>query len=86
MPRTKSATKSSRQADDRQTRLQPFKTHMKTMMRKLADATKAGNKEEAIKLLPLVQKSIDTAAKKGLIHKKNAANKKSKISRQLAAK
>lgn len=86
MPRTKSATKSARQADDRQTRLQPYKTHMKTMMRKLADATKAGNKEEATKLMPLVQKSIDMAAKKGLIHKKNAAHKKSKMARQMAAK
>lgn len=86
MPRSKSAIKSSRQADMRNTRLQPYKTHMKTMMRKLADAQKAGNKDEAAKLLPAVYKSIDTAAKKNLIHVKTAARKKSLAARMIAAK
>lgn len=86
MPRTKSATKSARQSSDRQTRLQPYKTHMKTMMRKISDATKAGNKDEAAKLLPSVYKSIDTAAKKKLIHQKTASRKKSLVARMVGAK
>lgn len=86
MPRTKSATKSARQSSDRQTRLQPFKTHMKTMMRKISDATKAGKNDEAAKLLPTVYKSIDMAAKKNLIHRKSADRKKSLVARMLAAK
>ncbi len=86
MPRTKSAIKSARQADERRTRLQPFKTHMKTMMRKITDAVKAGNKDEAVKLVPIVQKSIDMAAKKNLIHRKTADRKKSLVARLVAAK
>lgn len=86
MPRTKSAIKSARQGSDRKTRLQPYRTHMKTMMRKISDATKAGKTDEAAKLLPSVYKSIDMAAKKNIIHRKSAARKKSLVARQVAAK
>ena len=85
MPRTKSTAKASRQSRDRRARLQPFKTNMKTMMRKLTDAAKAGKKDEAVKLLPAVYKSIDTAAKKQIIHKNTAARKKSLMARTVAA-
>ena len=86
MPRTQSAIKSSRQANERRARMQPYKTHMKTMMRKLSEAAQAGNKDEAAKMLPMVYKSIDMAAKKNLIHKKTAARKKSVVARMIAAK
>lgn len=86
MPRTKSAIKTARQSSERQKRLQPYKTHMKTMMRKISDAAKAGKKDEAAKLLPTVYKSIDMAAKKNLIHSKSAARKKSLVARMIAAK
>ena len=84
MPITKSAVKAAKQSKVRQTRLLPYKTNMRTMMRKLRDAVKAGNKDEATKLLPVVQKSIDTAAKKGIIKPNNASNKKSSMARALA--
>lgn len=86
MPRTKSATKSAHQSSVRRKRLQPYKTHMKTMLRKISDASKAGNRDEATKLLPTVYKSIDMAAKKNIIHKKTAARKKSLAARLIAAK
>lgn len=84
MPRSKSATKSARQSVDRKVRLQPFKTNMKTMIRKISDAVKEGKKEEAIKLLPAVYKSIDMAAKKEILHKNTAARKKSLVARMVA--
>jgi small subunit ribosomal protein S20 len=84
MPRTKSASKSARQSVDRKERLQPFKTNMKTMIRKISDAVKAGKKEDAVKLLPAVYKSIDMAAKKEIIHKNTAARKKSFVARMVA--
>lgn len=86
MLRTKSAIKSARQAETRRKRLQPFKSNVKTMMRKLSDAAKAGKKEEAMKLVPQVYKSIDMAAKKNLIHRNTAARKKSLVARLVAAK
>lgn len=54
---------------------------MKTMMRKTMDAAHAGKAEEALALLPLAVKFIDIAAKKHIIHPRNAARKKSRISR-----
>lgn len=86
MPKTKSTAKAARQGADRKERLTPFKTRMKTMIRKISDATKAGNKDEAAKLLPEVYKSIDTAAKKRIIHKKTADRRKSLVARMVAAK
>lgn len=77
MPIIKSAIKRMRQNKVRNTRLQPYKTQLKTMMKKLTDLAKAGKKDDAAKLMPAVYKAIDTAAKKGLIHKKNAGHKKS---------
>lgn len=84
MPITKSAIKAAKQAKVRQDRLLPYKTQMRTMMRKLRDAVKDGKKADAEKLLAAVYKSIDTAAKKGIIKPNNADNKKSSMARALA--
>jgi len=84
MPLTESAIKRSRQNKERQKRLQPFKTNMKTMLKKVADAAKAGKKDEVKALLPMVQKAVDMAAKKGLIHRKNADRKKASVAKLAA--
>lgn len=84
MPLTPSAIKRARQNSVRRTRLQPFNTHMKTLMRKFTDAVKEGKKDEARALLPTVYKAIDTAAKKQIIHRKNASHKKSRMARLAA--
>ncbi len=84
MPLIKSAIKRSKQNDVRRARRLPFKTHMKTMMRKIVDLTKEGKKKEAEEILPLVYKSIDTATKKHIIHPNNAARKKSRMARLVA--
>lgn len=76
MPRTASATKRARQGKVRHARLQPYKTQMKTMIRKLHDAVSEGKKDQVLALLPAVQKSIDFAAKKGIIHRNTADRKK----------
>lgn len=83
MPITQSAIKRAKQNISRHARLVPYKTHMKTMMRKIADAMKEGKKEDALKMLPLVYKSIDMAAKKQIIHANNAARKKSLVARMV---
>lgn len=86
MPRIKSAIKRARQAIVRRDRLQPYKTHMKTMMRKIGDAAKAGKKDEVAKLLPEVYKTVDMAAKKNIIHPNTAARKKASAAKLAAAK
>ena len=86
MPITKSAVKAARQSLVRRDRRTSYKTMMKTQMRKLRDAVKAGKKEEAVKLLPGVYKAIDTAAKKNIIHRRNADRKKASMAGLLAKK
>ncbi len=86
MPIIKSAIKRARQADIRRDRRLPYKTHMKNVMRDFKDFVKEGKIADAEKLLPKAFKAIDTAAKKNIIHKKNAANKKSLLSRMIAKK
>lgn len=84
MPITKSAIKAAKQAKVRQDRLLPYKTQMRTMMRKLRDAVKEGKKADAEKLLATVYKSIDMAAKKKIIHRRNADRKKASMAKILA--
>lgn len=86
MPIIKSAVKAARQNIKRQERLRPVKTRMKTLMKQVVDLAKAGKKEEGIKLLPQVFKAIDMAAKKHIIHPKNASRKKSLVARLVASK
>ncbi len=86
MPRKKSAVKRARQNTSRHAKLQPYKTQMKTMLRKISDAAKEGKKEEVQKLLPMVYKSIDMAAKKQIIHRRNADRKKAAAAKLAAAK
>ena len=58
---------------------------MKTMIRKVMDSVKNGKMDEAQQLLPRAFKAIDTAAKKNIIHQKNAARKKARLSRMVTA-
>lgn len=81
MPILDSAIKAARQSALRQKRRQPYKTGMKTQMRKVQDLMKEGKAADAAKVLPAAFKAIDMAAKKNIIHWKNAARKKSLLSR-----
>lgn len=86
MPIIKSAIKRARQNNTRRTRRQPFHTRLKSVMRAYTDLIKEGKKDEAGAMLPLVMKVIDTAAKKHILHRNNAARKKSRLSFMLAKK
>lgn len=84
MPITSSAIKAVRQAARRARRRAPVKTAMKTMIRKITVAAKGGNRDEASKLLAQTYKAIDMAAKKNMIHWKNAARKKAGVAKLVA--
>lgn len=84
MPLIKSAIKKMRQSRKRHERLLPVKSYMKTMVKNVLELARLGKKEEAGKILPLAFKAVDMAAKKHIIHWKNAARKKSLLSRALA--
>jgi small subunit ribosomal protein S20 len=54
-----------------------YKSDLRTSVRKVNAAVEAGDKEQAVSALRLAGKKFDKAVSKGVLHKNNAANKKS---------
>ena len=61
------------------------KSQLLTTMMKFNDATAVGNQENAEAAYKAAVKSVDRAVSKGLIHKNNAARKKSKMAAKMNA-
>ena len=68
-----------------QDRNQAVKTELKTAVRAAREAIVAGDKDKATASLALASKKLDKAASKGVIHKNQAANRKSSIAKQVGA-
>jgi len=89
MPVTKQAVKRMRQAEVRRARNRSNASRMKSLIKLLLTHVQKEELEKAAQLLPDVVFSIDSAAKKFLIHRNNAAHKKSRLQKavnQLAKK
>ncbi|HED24033.1 MAG TPA: 30S ribosomal protein S20 [Firmicutes bacterium] len=83
MPNIKSAAKRARQNIKREQRNRRVKSMVKTAIRHFEESLQGENLEEArIKLNSAVRR-IDKAAARGIIHKNNAARKKSRLNRLL---
>ena len=61
------------------------KSQLKTTIKKFNAATAEGNQENAEAAYKATVKSVDRAVSKGLIHKNNAARKKSKMAAKMNA-
>jgi small subunit ribosomal protein S20 len=61
------------------------KSSLKTQVRRLRSVTEAGDKEAALTALQSASKALDKAASKGIIHKNQAANRKSALAKKIAA-
>ncbi len=61
-------------------RNQSVKSALRTAVRGFREAIDAGDKEKAADLLAATNRKLDKAASKGVIHKNQAANKKSALS------
>lgn len=61
------------------------KSKIKTELKKFDAAVAESNRDAAVDAYKVAVKSIDHAATKNLIHKNNAAHKKSKLTRKLNA-
>ena len=85
MPNIKSAIKSVKTTAKKNAENKKIKTELKMQLKKINLLIKEGNKEEAKALLPEVFSTIDGACTKGILHKNNAANKKSKIAKKVDA-
>jgi small subunit ribosomal protein S20 len=84
MPLIKSAIKRAKQNKVRKARLLPYRTNAKTMVRRILDLVKEGKKDEAVKALSDAFKAIDMACKKGILHRKTADRRKSRLARVVA--
>ena len=68
-----------------QDRNRAVKSEVKTAIRATRTAITAGDKAAATAALTVASKKLDKAASKGVIHKNQAANKKSAIAKQVSA-
>ena len=62
-----------------------IKSELKTFVRKTREAVAAGDAEAAQKALEAASRKLDKAVSKGVIHKNQAANRKSKLAVKAAA-
>ncbi|WP_111718916.1 30S ribosomal protein S20 [Homoserinimonas sp. OAct 916] len=62
-----------------------IKSQLRTAIRATREAVVAGDKDKAQAALLVAAKRLDKAASKGVIHKNQAANKKSAIAKKVAA-
>ncbi len=83
MANMSSAEKRHKQSLVRRERNRAYKSEVKTCVRSFLELVEAGKNTEAKDKLQEVIKLIDTAAGKGVYHKKTAARKKSRLHKQL---
>jgi small subunit ribosomal protein S20 len=79
----KSQIKRNRQNEKRRLRNKSVKSSLKTAIRKFNEATQAGDLETAAVLQRDASRKLDKAVSKGVIHKNQAANRKSGIAKRL---
>jgi small subunit ribosomal protein S20 len=80
-----SAEKRDRQSKKRQERNAAAKSAVKTKIKAVLKAVSAKNKENAVKALKDTAPALAKAASKGLIHKKNASRKISRLTQKVNA-
>lgn len=85
MPNIKSSAKRDALSKALNAKNKAEKSALKTAVKKFDAAVAEGNKEAAANTFKAAVKAVDKAAGKNLIHKNNAANKKSKMAVKLNA-
>ncbi len=83
MPIIKSSIKRVKVAEKRQKRNIITKKKYKELIKKFIKLIGEDKIKEAQDLLPRVQKTVDMATKKNLLHKNNAARKKSQLAKMV---
>ena len=62
-----------------------IKSSMRTQLKKVRQAIDAGDKEQAQAELNLAMQKLDKAAKQNIVHKNQAARRKSRLQKQVNA-
>ena len=85
MANIKSQIKRNKQNEKRRLRNKSVKSSLKTAIRKFNEAVQSGDAETAQTLLRTASRKLDQAASKGVIHKNQAANRKSAMAKRLTS-
>ena len=83
MPNIKSAKKRVLVSQAKAARNKAARSALKTNIKKFEAAVAEGNRSEADAAYKVAVKAVDQAAARGLLHRNNAANKKSKMTVKL---
>ena len=83
MPNIKSQVKRMRKSEEQRQRNKSVKSALKTDIKKFESALDSGDSEAAAQSYAEAARALDRAVSKGVIHKNTAANKKSRMSRDL---
>ena len=81
MPHHKSAIKRLRQTDKRRAHNAHFRTRMRSAVKKVRQAVEENDAEKAEGLLKSAEKIIDSTRSKGIIHRRTASRKISRLTR-----
>ena len=84
MANIKSQMKRIKTNEKARQRNKAVKSELRTWIRKFREAAEAGDKEKAVVAAREATKKLDKAASKGVIHKNQAANRKSAIAKKTA--
>jgi small subunit ribosomal protein S20 len=85
MANSASSKKRAKQAIKRNKHNSQIRAKVRTFIKKVTYALEAGNKEEAQTGYAAMQKNVDQAVSKGLMHKNQAARRKSRLVAQIKA-
>ena len=85
MANSAGSKKRARQAIKRNKHNSQIRAKVRTFIKKVTYAIEAGNKEEAQSGSATMQKNVDQAVSKGLMHKNQAARRKSRLVAQIKA-
>ncbi|WP_046470971.1 30S ribosomal protein S20 [Allosalinactinospora lopnorensis] len=83
MANIKSQKKRNLQNQKRHMRNKSVKSSLKTAVRRFREAAEAGNTEQAVERQRAAARQLDKAVSKGVIHKNQAANRKSRMAKRL---
>lgn len=83
LPVTESAKKRLRQAEKRRLRNRVYRSQARTYVKKTRKLISQGQWEKAEESAKLAVGALDRAAQRGVIHRKNAARRKSRLSKML---
>ena len=85
MANIKSQIKRNKQNEKRHQRNKAVKSELKTLVRKAREAADAGDKDAAVEATRVAARKLDKAASKGVIHKNQAANRKSAMMKRASS-